>query len=68
MYTNKEIKAKPELYKLLGVGNECTTHWAGNGKMRVLEFDWTYDQPIRVIRLNDSAQFWMQPDDLIAYT
>ena len=49
------------------VGDSCTTHWEGNGEMRVLGFHWDYDQPIRVIRLRDSAQFYMQPSDIIAY-
>jgi len=53
---------------VLCVGDSCTTHWEGNGEMRVLGFHWDYDQPIRVIRLRDSAQFYMQPSDLIAYT
>lgn len=53
---------------VLCVGDSCTTHWKGNGKMRVLDFDWDYDQPIRVIRLSDSTQFCMQPSDLITYT
>lgn len=66
--TIKKDRYKPDGYTLLGVGDSCTTTWAGNGEMRVLGFDWNYDQPIKVIRLDDSAQFWMQPDDLIAYT
>jgi hypothetical protein len=53
---------------VLCVGDSCTTHWVGNGEMRVLSFHWYYDQPIRVIRLRDSAQFYMQPSDLVAYT
>ena len=53
---------------VLCVGDSCTTHWKGNGEMRVLGFHWDYDQPIRVIRLRDSVQFYMQPSDLIAYT
>jgi len=53
---------------VLCVGDSCTTHWKGNGEMRVLEFNWDYDQPIRIIRLSDSAQFHMQPDDLVTYT
>lgn len=53
---------------VLIVGDSCTTHWGGNGEMRVLGFHWDYDQPIRVIRLCDSAQFYMLPEDLIAYT
>lgn len=53
---------------VLCVGDSCTTNWDGNGEMRVLAFHWDYDQPIRVIRLRDSAQLYMQPSDLIAYT
>lgn len=52
---------------ILCVGDSCTTHWGGNGEMRVLGFHWDYEQPIRVIRLRDSAQFYMQPDDLVKY-
>lgn len=64
----KKNRFKPDGYTMLGVGDSCTTHWAGNGEMRVLEFDWNYDQPIRVVRLSDSVEFHMCPDDLIAYT
>lgn len=66
IYTKNKVAIADDT--VLCVGDSCTTHWKGNGEMRVLGFHWDYDQPIRVIRLSDSAQFYMQPSDLIAYT
>ena len=66
IYTKNKVAIADDT--VLCVGDSCTTHWKGNGEMRVLGFDWDYDQPIKVIRLSDSVQFYMQPSDLIAYT